>query len=166
MTRRHSWPIARLHLPEPGDADRAKRLDFAGDIGETITVTGIVTRKGYVHSSRYDTLSTLVEIDCQTSVVVTFSSARWAQAVTLGEQVTVTGTVKHYDHWHGIPETVLGRTKRVDNTDTARPDKPPAAGWPVGEASVRRRFQDHPDPAAPTLPSDTADPASATEATR
>jgi hypothetical protein len=160
MTRRNSWPIARLHLPEPGDPDRAKRLDFAGDIGETITVTGTVTRKGYVHSSRYDTLSTLIEIDCQTSIVVTFSNARWAQAVTLGEQVTVTGTVKDYDHWHGIPETVLGRTKRVDN---AKPDKPPATGWPTGQAAVRRRFPDHPNPAAPTLPTD---PATTTEATR
>lgn len=152
MTRRRTWPIAKLHHPDTGNPDRAAALVFAGDIGETITVTGTVTRKGYVPSSRYGTLSTLLEIDCGTSVIVTFSQARWAQTTTIGEQVTVTGEIRNHQWWRGIPETILGRTRRIDPPPTdPGPPAPPATGTPPGKARVRRRFPGHQDPAAAPL---------------
>ena len=158
MIRRGSWPIARLRPPDPADVERAKILEFAGDLGEAITITGTVTRKGYVHSSRYGTLSHLIEIDCGTSIVITFTNARWADTTRLGEHLTLTGTVKDHQYWRGIPETVLRRPKRIDNpthperSGAQGPAEDGAAGWPAGERQVRRRFPDHPNPAAPPLP--------------
>lgn len=146
----------RSHLanlpPTPAQAELAARLSYAGPVGEEITVTGTVTRKEPVLSRRYSAVSTLLEIDCDTSLIVIFTNARWADTVTLGEQVTVTGTIKRLQCWHRIPETVLGRAKRIDQPATTQPaDNPDTAGWPTGTAQVRRRFPDHPNPAAPPL---------------
>jgi hypothetical protein len=120
-------------------------------------VTGTITRKQRVLGSFYSTVSTMLEIDCATSIITIFSTARWADAAGIGEHVTITGTVKKYQCWHGIPETVLGWTKRIDTPTKA--DQPlgeakayrPASGWPKGKGRVRRRFQDDQNPAAPPL---------------
>lgn len=134
--------------PTPAQAE----LAYAGPVGEEITVTGTVTRKEPVLSRRYSAASTLLEIDCGTSLIVIFTNARWGDSVTLGEQVTVTGTIKKLQCWHRIPETVLGRAKRIDQPATTQPaDNPETDGWPTGAAQVRRRFPDHPNPAAPPL---------------
>ena len=146
----------RSHLanlpPTPAQAELAARLSYAGPVGEEIIVTGTVTRKEPVLSRRYSAVSTLLEIDCGTSLIVVFTNARWADTTTLGELVTVTGTIKKLQCWHRIPETVLGRAKRIDQPATTQPaDNPDADGWPTGSAQVRRRFPDHPNPAAPPL---------------
>jgi hypothetical protein len=139
--------------PTPAQAELAARLSYAGQVGEEITVTGTVTRKEPVLSRRYSAVSTLLEIDCDTSLIIIFTNARWADTTTPGEQVTVTGTIKKLQCWHHIPETVLGRTKRIDQPDRTQPaDNPDTDGWPTGTAQVRRRFPDHPNPAAPPLP--------------
>lgn len=156
------------HLPPtPAEAELAARLNYAGELWDEITVTGTVTKKEKVLSQRYSSLSTLLEIDCGTSMIVVFSSARWADATGLGEQITVTGTVKKLQCWHQIRETVLGRATRVDQAlagptpaDDQDAARRTAAGWPAGKAQVRRRFPDHPNPAAPplfTLPATTED---------
>lgn len=143
--------------PAPGETDRASTLSYAGEIGEQVTVTGTITRKQRVLGSFYSTVSTMLEIDCATSIITIFSTARWADAAGIGEHVTITGTVKKYQCWHGIPETVLGWTKRIDTPTKAdqslgeAPADRPATGWPTGKSRIRRRFPDDQNPAAPPL---------------
>ena len=127
MTSRRSRSGTCLE-PATGETDRASTLSYAGDIGEQITVTGTITRKQKVLGSFYSTVSTMLEIDCATSIITIFSTARWADAAGIGEQVTITGTVKKYQCWHGIPETVLGWTTRIDT--------PTKADQPLGEGGA------------------------------
>lgn len=112
---------------------------YAGAIGETITVTGTITRKEKVLGRRYSTVSTLLEVNCGTSIVTLFSTARWATAATVGDQITVTGTVTKHQYWRGTPQTQLGGPPA---STTQRPPPPTTisasgtAGPPVRRQSA------------------------------
>lgn len=132
-------------------------LDYAGDIGDPVIVIGTLTRKDTVLGHFYSTVSTLLEIDCGTSIVTVFSTARWAKTAQPGQRLTISGTVKKHHNWHGTPQTILGWTRLIQTGAAAEPhpsgepDRQPAPRWPPGVARIRRRFQDHQDPAAATL---------------
>lgn len=132
-------------------------LDYAGDIGDPVIVIGTVTRKDTVLGRFYSTVSTLLEIDCGTSIVTVFSTARWAKAAQPGQRLTISGTVKKHQNWHGTPQTVLGWTRLIETGaaderyPAGEPDSQPAPRWPPGIARTRRRFQDDQNPAAATL---------------
>lgn len=149
-----SQPRQRTN-PEPRGTPQPA-LRHAGAIGEPITVTGTITRKEKALGRLYSTVSTLLEINCGTSIVTLFSTARWADTAQVGEQVTVAGTVKKHQYWRGTPQTVLGWTTRIDATDDSRTDPEGGsfdaeAGWPTSQVTIRRRFPDDPNAAAPPI---------------
>lgn len=146
MMRRSEHRGAEVPRPE-GNVQR----HCADAIGETITVTGTISRKEKMLGRRYSTVSTLLEVNCGTCIVTLFSTARWAHAAQVGEQVTVTGTVKKHQRWRGGPQTLLGWTTRVDNPAPTASNEALRVGdgWPAGEVTIRRRFPDNPNPATP-----------------
>jgi len=169
MTRKPSQSRSTPTTPAVPSSrpDGERTLDWAGDIGDPVTVTGTVTRKERVLGRRYSTVSTLLELDCGTSIVTLFSTALWAEDAQPGHQLTISGIVKRHQRFKGTPQTLIGWPKLIDTTNPAGtdPEGDPKAqltqAWPPGgKAHPRRRFPVDQDPPAaplfedaPTVPS-------------
>jgi len=83
---------------------------FYGAIGELVTVTGTVTMiRGFENRFGW---SNMIKMTVGSAPITIFSSARWADTVEEGEEITVTGTVKeHEEHETYGRSTVLARVK-------------------------------------------------------
>lgn len=94
---------------------RRTPVHHAGTIGEPLTLSGTVVTAtrvpGYHHCSPDQVL---LVIDCDTAIGKTITSAAWAYQIERGDQLTVTGKVKAHTDYHGVPQTVLARPKRID----------------------------------------------------
>lgn len=100
---------------ETANAARAAAKDaitYAGEVGDKITLTGRIARHQWV-STQYGT-SALVIVETGEHVAKMFTSARWADDVTEGDTVTLTGTVKTHQEYEGTRQTVMTRA-RVTN---------------------------------------------------
>lgn len=103
-------------------AERVQReSQYAGTKGEKLTVTGTITRLlpvegSYGYSPK---TSMLVILEQASAVVKIFTTAAWAWDVEQGDEITVTGTVKAHEEYHGTKQTVLVRPKLIAS-DTER----------------------------------------------
>jgi hypothetical protein len=113
---------------------------YLGRVGQRITVAGTVAVALWLKP--LDSMpSRLLIVDTGSAIAKTVTAAGWAADVHAGDQLTITGTVKKYEQWHGTPQTVLVRPRQVDPT-TAVAAVP---HWEtVRDAGPRRRFQDTP----------------------
>lgn len=81
----------------------------------------------------------LLVLECGTAVAKMITSAAWAYDTKQGDQLTVTGMVKAHAEYHGIPQTVLVRPKRIDTPTDSQPL------WEtVQPARPQSRFQEAP----------------------
>ena len=69
--------------------------------------------------TRHSPDTVLLVLDCGTAVAKMTTTAAWAYPVTVGDRLTVTGTVKDHRDWHGTQQTVLTRPKRIEPTPDA-----------------------------------------------
>lgn len=173
----------RITQPQTGAESKAGRdvVGYAGEVGEKVTLTGTVKQLLHVDGFTWHSPSRrMLIIDCGTSVAKMITGASWAYDVERGNRITLTGTVRKHEEWHGTPQTVIVRPKLITNHSTPPdpdPDPPavaadPAAteparapvpeprlmaadqptGWDtVAETGPRRRFPDPPHPHAPSL---------------
>ncbi len=122
------------HQRLTSDQQQARRVAsdavaYAGTVGEKLTMSGTVRTAMRVEGYTYHSpASALLVIDCGTAVAKMVTAARWAHSVKVGDQLTVTGTIKQHAEYNGTKQTVLTRPKRVDPSPDAHPDKPPT-GW-------------------------------------
>ena len=106
----------------------ALKVEHVGSIGDKITLTGTVRTAirvdGFTPRSP-DNMMLIV--GCGTAVAKMVTAAPWAYPVEIGDQLTITGTVKAHTEWNGIKQTVLTRPRRHD---PAPDTQPPFAGSP------------------------------------
>lgn len=106
----------RLMGQQAVSATREERPASAwlGSIGEKVTITGVVITALTVDGYAYNTTQMLVVIDAAPTIAKVYTSAAWADEISVGDQVTITGTVKAHETWRDeIHQTVLTRTKRL-----------------------------------------------------
>lgn len=176
---------AYLRITEPQTAaeSRAGRdvVGYAGEVGEKVTLTGTIKQVFHVDGFTWHSPSRrMLIVDCGTSVAKMITGASWAYDVEHGNHITLTGTIRKHEEWHGTPQTVIVRPKLITNHSTPPdpdPDPPAVAadpttsaparapvpkprfmaadqpvGWDtVAETGPRRRFPDLPHPHAPSL---------------
>lgn len=89
---------------------------YAGTVGEKITVTGTVTRLKPVEGSfGYNpTTSMLVIVEGGTTVAKMFTTAAWAWEIEQGDEITVTATVTAHEDYQGVKQTALVRPKLTE----------------------------------------------------
>lgn len=175
---------AYLRITQPqtaaeGQAGRDVVVGYAGEVGEKVTLTGTVRQLFHVDGFTWHSPSRrMLIVDCRTSVAKVITGASWAYDVERGHHITITGTVRKHEDWHGTPQTVIVRPKLIADHSTPPEPDPPAvaadpattapartpkpeprlmaadqpAGWDtVTETGPRRRFPDPSHPHAPTL---------------
>lgn len=116
--------------PNPPTPDRCQRpstasdlpgAEPAGDIGQTITVTGTVITAGRLPPNRWNTKPrALLILEHSAGRVKTVTCAAWAYRVTTGQQLTLTGTVTGHATSRGRTLTILARPR----PDTPAADQP------------------------------------------
>ena len=93
----------------------AKRLGRTnvGEVGEKITVTGNIV-KAYERDGAYGTTQHVVVENAEGNLVEAGGTAAWLYMVEVGDQVTMTGTVKKHLTGKDGKVTVLTRTKKTE----------------------------------------------------
>lgn len=174
---------AYLHITQPQATAEGKTgrdvVGYAGEVGEKVTLTGTIKQLFHVDGFTWHSPSRrMLIVDCGTSVAKMITGASWAYDVERGYHITITGTVRKHEDWHGTPQTVIVRPKLITNHSTPPEPDPPAVaavpamaaparaplpeprpmasdqptGWDtVTETGPRRRFPGPPHPHAPTL---------------
>ncbi|WP_028707516.1 hypothetical protein [Propionicicella superfundia] len=90
-------------------------VDYAGTVGEKVTLTGTVRTAMRVDGFTYRSPEqVLLVVDCGTAVAKMTTASAWAYPLKVGDPLTVTGTVKAHTEWNGIKQTVLTRPKKHD----------------------------------------------------
>jgi len=124
----------------PPEPDQGHTFGFLGRLGQRVTLTGIVTAALWVNGFN-SSPSRLLILNCGSAVAKTVTPASWAATVHTGDQLTITGTVKKHEEWHGTPQTLLARTRLQDPARAAADALKP--GWEIVRgAGPRRRFPD------------------------
>lgn len=103
---------------ETAAAESKPVSEYAGVIGDKLTVTGPVVRlvpieQTYGHRT---TTAMLVIVESGSTVAKMFTTAAWAFNLQQGQTLTVTATVKAHDDYQGVKQTVLVRPKNIDAT--------------------------------------------------
>ena len=155
--------------------ERNTVLGYAGEVGEKVTLTGTIRQLFHVDGFTWHSPSRrMLIVDCGTSVAKMITGASWAYDVERGHHITLTGTVRKHEEWHGTPQTLIVRPKLITNHTTPPEPDPPdpttpqvrtpepaaprsmAADQPAGldtvsEVGPHRRFPDPPRPHTPSL---------------
>lgn len=100
-------------------AEKQARIDaskWLGEEGEKVTVSGTVRFARWIDG--YYGASRLIVIDHGAGEAKTFTTAKWADDVEAGDEVTITGTVKRqevstYHETEGMKVTTLTRCKKA-----------------------------------------------------
>ena len=107
---------------ETSRREAAETVDYAGTVGEKVTLTGTVRTAMRVDGFTYRSPDqVLLVVDCGTAVAKMTTAAAWAYALKVGDPLTVTGTVKAHTEWNGIKQTVLTRPKQLDSLPMQAP---------------------------------------------
>lgn len=139
-------PASLEPRPTPDDTG----VEAFGDIGQIITVTGVVLTAGRLPPNRWNTKPrALLILDHGPGRVKTVTSAAWAYRVTTGQQLTLTGTVTGHAASHGQPLTILARP-RLGPSAAEAPDADQSADPPVWERLRPAPGKARPYPARPT----------------
>ena len=100
---------------ETSRREAAETVDYAGTVGEKVTLTGTVRTAMRVDGFTYRSPDqVLLVVDCGAAVAKMTTAASWAYRLKVGDPLTVTGTVKAHTEWNGIKQTVLTRPKQLD----------------------------------------------------
>lgn len=100
---------------ETSRREAAETVDYAGTVGEKVTLTGTVRTAMRVDGFTYRSPDqVLLVVDCGAAVAKMTTSAAWAYPLKVGDPISVTGTVKTHTEWNGIKQTVLTRPKKLD----------------------------------------------------
>lgn len=105
----------RHQQPAPGNPHAPQLVvDYAGRIGDKITLTGVVRTALRVDGfTRHSPDNVLLVVDADTTIAKMTTAATWAYDVRKGDTLTLTGTVKAHTEWRGTKQTVLVRPTRV-----------------------------------------------------
>ena len=118
----------------PATAPELPAAEHAGDIGQTITVTGTVITAGRLPPNRWNTKPrALLILEHSAGRVKTVTCAAWAYRVTTGQQLTLTGTVTGHATSHGLPLTILARPRPDTPAGAHPPPDDPGTGPEVWE---------------------------------
>lgn len=102
---------AELKLAEER-AELAKLHHVPAEVGEKITLTGVVTMVTTLEGAYGKQKLVVIKTD-DYSVAKMITTADWAWGVDFDEVLTVTATVKDHTEYNGLPQTVLSRPKAV-----------------------------------------------------
>lgn len=106
-----------------GEQDRAAQRQkeraetpsaWIGDIGDKITVTGVLTTAMTIDGYAYRTTQRLLVLRTEHGVIKMITAASWAYDADQGDTITVEGTVKAHDTYRDLKQTVLKRPRRRD----------------------------------------------------
>lgn len=85
-----------------------------GTKGEKVTVTAKITRAETQPGYAYNTCERFIlMVDADGNVFKMYTTAAWAFDVTVGDEVTITATVKKHEEYRGNTQTQLVRGKRA-----------------------------------------------------
>ncbi len=138
-----AWHRISQADPRSAKPEPSRTIGHAGEVGATITLSGTITTAmwidGYHHNSPPQRL---IIRDCGDAVAKMITAAGWADDIHRGEPLTVTATVKAHTDYHGVPQTVLVRPKRLDHPQVADPHPAPAGpAWEqVRQVPPQARF--------------------------
>ena len=93
-------------------AEQAKLHHVEAEIGEQVTLTGIVTMATSFDTAYGRQMVVVVKTDDH-QVAKMFTTASWAWGVDFDDVITIAGTVKEHGEYQGIPQTTLTRPKLV-----------------------------------------------------
>lgn len=129
-------------------SERDAVLGYAGEVGEKVTITGTIRQLFHVDGfTRHSPSRRMLIVDCGTSRAKMITGASWAYDVERGHQITLTGTVRKHEEWHGTPQTLIVRPQLITNHSAPpEPDPPAIAADPAITVPVRT-----PSPAAPRV---------------
>jgi len=92
------------------EAERAKWSHLNNQIGEKVTVTGTVSVARTIQTQFGESKLIVIETP-EKQAVKLFTTAGWCWSIEADEAITVTGTVKSFDEYDGVPQTMLTRPK-------------------------------------------------------
>lgn len=93
-------------------AEEAKLRHVDAEIGQKVTLTGVVTMATRVEGIYGSQVLLVIKTDdYQVAKVIT--TAEWAWMVQFDEVITITATVKSHDTYQGKPQTTLTRPKQI-----------------------------------------------------
>jgi DNA/RNA endonuclease YhcR with UshA esterase domain len=100
-------------LRKQGESEKAETIEYVGNVGEKVTVTGTITRNQTIETM-YG-FSHLVIVEGEGFIAKLFTTAKWSEtpASDVGKSVTLAGTVKDHNEYNGTRQTVLTRAKLV-----------------------------------------------------
>ena len=115
---------------EASRQEAARNVDHVGTVGEKVTLTGTVRTAMRVDGYTYHSPDQmLLIVDCGTAMAKMTTAAAWAYPVKVGDELTVTGTVKAHTEWNGIKQTVLTRPKKHDPEPARVPMADVSPAW-------------------------------------
>lgn len=94
-------------------AERSQWVHLDAEIGDTVTVTGVVA-DSFTFTNSYNSETVVVTIEtAQREVVKMFTSAAWAFRTEAGDTVTITATVSEHGFYNDRAETTVKRPKLI-----------------------------------------------------
>ena len=118
-----------------------------GEVGQTLTASGMVITAGRLPANRWNTKArALLILDCGTWRAKTVTTAGWAYKIRTGQQLTLVGTVSGHATSRGIPLTILTRPQPA--TSATGQEQP--ADTPVWERLDPAPQKARPYPGRPT----------------
>ena len=93
-------------------AEEAKLHHVEAEIGEKVTITGVVTAAIGIDTAYGPSNLIAIKGDDYSNVKI-FSIAQWTHDTNEGDQIQIVGTVKAHGHHNELPETVLTRAKKI-----------------------------------------------------
>lgn len=112
--KQESYAISLLVERAWDDAHTKPEARYAGNVGERITVCGVVSVAHYVATERYDRSPTMLIVvrSAEDYVVKMNTAATWAFSVSVGDEITVSGTVAKHEETRYGRQTLLKRPKK------------------------------------------------------
>lgn len=115
---------------ETARQEAARRVDHVGQVGQKVTMSGIVRTALLVDGYHYASPErVMLVVDCGTAVAKMTTAASWAYDIEVGDPLTVTGTIKAHTEWNGTKQTVLTRPKQQPDPTPNPPPAGPSPAW-------------------------------------
>lgn len=89
----------------------AQASQWLGEVGEKITIAGTITTKTFIAGDWNRSSSWLIVVQTAAGIAKTFTAARWADDVEVGDHVSLTGKVKSLDVYQEARQTLMTRCK-------------------------------------------------------
>jgi hypothetical protein len=93
-------------------------LIYLGTVGEKMTVTGTV-KVAKAIDTEYGLSRLLIVADADGNLVKAFTTAKFVWDVEVGDELTLTVTVKAHEVYEGVKQTVITRPKLIEHKQLA-----------------------------------------------